>query len=258
MLTFHRWTDFEKLPASDPVFNLSILSLRKLKPYRDLLYIKRTTPDLATFGLAYRAIKLWATKRGIYSAKFGFLGGVHITLMLSWVYKRVSYDVKTRGSHPVSTSDLVATFFHYYANFDWADDVVYDAFFHKQKPRYHRNAREPMVVLGFHSPNFNVAHTSTLPGLLVLMKELKAANSRLLEPAMTWLDFFEPSDAHSFIGQGLGETQFLHAYKSYVSIDIQLWGRTLTKGRSLVGWVESRCLSLVIGKFYYFPYKVVK
>lgn len=241
-----RWSEFEDLPASDPVFNLSILSLRKLKPYRDLVYIKRTTPDLATFGLAYRAIKLWATQRGIYSSKFGYLGGVHITLMLSWVYKRIAHEIPVSDTQTISASDLVATFFHHYANFNWTGDMVYDAFFHKQKPRYHRTSREPMVVLGFHSPNSNVAHTSTLPGLSVLVKEFKAASARLSDVSMIWEDFFSQSDSQSLTGVGLGETQFLQSYKNYVSIDIQFWGRTLAKGKSLVGWVESRCLSLVV------------
>lgn len=251
LLISYRWSEFESLPASDSIFNLSILSLRKLKPYRDLLYIQRTVPDLGTFGLAYRAIKLWAFQHGIYSSKFGFLGGIHITLMLSWVYKRVALDTNSHDSHLISASDLVATFFHYYANFDWRDDMVFDAFFHKQRPRYHRTAREPMVVLGYHVPQSNVAHTSTLPGLSVIIKEFKTASSRLsLGSATTWQDFFVLSGSHSLTGLGFGEAQFLQAYRSYVSIDIQFWGRTLAKGKSLVGWVESRCLSLVVGKYF--------
>jgi endonuclease/exonuclease/phosphatase family metal-dependent hydrolase len=244
-----RWSDLEDLPASDPIFNLSILSLRKLKPYRDLVYIKRTTPDLPTFRLAYRVIKLWATQRGIYSSKFGYLGGVHITLMLSWVYKRIAHEILVNDTRTISASDLVATFFHHYANFNWAGDMVYDAFFHKQQPRYHRTSREPMVVLGFHSPNSNVAHTSTLPGLSILVKELQTASARLSDVATTWDSFFSQSGSHSLTGLGLCESHFLQSYNSYVSIDIQFWGRTLAKGKSLVGWVESRCLSLVVGMY---------
>lgn len=247
----YRWDDFDSLPASDPVFNLSILSLRKLKPYRDLLYLKRTLPDLVTFGLAYRAIKLWAVQRGIYSSKFGFLGGVHITLMLSWVYKRVSLNDTTGEPRTISASDLVATFFNYYANYNWAGDMVFDAFFNKQRPRYHRSAREPMVVLGFHAPNSNIAHTSTLPGLLTLTKEFQKASSQLADSSATWQSFFETSETGSLSGTGIGEKLFLHDYKSYVSIDIQFWGRTLAKGKSLVGWVESRCISLVVGMYTY-------
>ena len=245
-----RWWTFDSLPASDSVFNLPILSLRKLKPYRDLLYLKSTLPDLDTFGLAYRAIKLWAVQRGIYSSKFGFLGGVHITLMLSWVYKRVSLDDSTGEPRTVvSASDLVATFFHYYANYNWAGDMVFDAFFNKQRPRYHRSAREPMVVLGFHAPNSNIAHTSTLPGLLTLTKEFQKASLQLAGSSVTWQSFFEASETGSLTSTLVGENLFLHDYKSYVSIDMQFWGRTLAKGKSLVGWVESRCISLVVGMY---------
>jgi hypothetical protein len=91
--------------------------------------------------------------------------------MLSWAAKSLAHD-----SGSVTTADLVTSFFHHFARFDWAGDMMYDAFFHKQKPRYHRSMREPMVILGFHAPNSNIAHTSTLPGLQTLTNEMKAAD----------------------------------------------------------------------------------
>jgi hypothetical protein len=239
----NRWHEFRNIPASDPIFNLSILSLRKLKPYRDLLYIQRTLPSPPAFRLAYRCIKLWAIQRGIYSAKFGFLGGVHITLMLSWICKRLGHD-----AGPVTAADIVASFFHHYAQFDWTNDMVYDAIFHKKRPRYYRSAREPMVVLGYHAPNSNIAHTATVPGLQLLVKAFKTAEKQLCEPGMTWEAFFgapSPSGLESHLPHGVAE--FLRTYSNFVKVDIQFWGRTLAKGKSLVGWVESRCISLVIG-----------
>ncbi|KAH7401380.1 hypothetical protein BKA66DRAFT_450322 [Pyrenochaeta sp. MPI-SDFR-AT-0127] len=237
-----RWTEFRNLSADDPIFNMSMLSLRKLKPYRDLLYVQRTVPSLSTYRLAYRCIKLWAIQRGIYSSKFGYLGGIHITLMLSWVCKRISHD-----SGLVSAADLIASFFHHYARFAWATDMVYDAFFNKNKPRYHRSAREPMVILGFHAPNSNVAHTATLPGLQTLLKEFKIAEERLSEPSITWESFFAaPDHSTTVLGLPHGAADFLRTHGNYIKIDINFWGRTLAKGKSLVGWVESRCLSLVV------------
>ncbi|CAO2656487.1 Nn.00g052900.m01.CDS01 [Neocucurbitaria sp. VM-36] len=236
------WSEFCHLPASDPVFNLSMLSLRKLKPYRDLLYIQRTLPSLPAFRLAYRCIKLWAVERGIYSSRFGYLSGINITLMLSWVCKRITHDA---GS--VSPVDIVASFFHHYANIDWANEMVYDAFFHKKKPRYHRSAREPMVVLGFHAPNSNVAHTSTVPGLQTLITEFKIADERLSDASTTWPIFFHPLNVSPTPSSAPnGAVDFLKTYSSYVKINIQFWGRTLAKGKGLVGWVESRCLLLVV------------
>jgi uncharacterized protein (UPF0248 family)/2'-5' RNA ligase len=236
-----RWSELPGLHHSDPIFNLPILSLRKLKPYRDLTYIQRTLPSISTFRLAYRCIKLWAVKRGIYSSKFGYIGGVHITLMLAWICKRLSHDV---GS--VTAADVVATFFHHYANFDWTNDMVFDAFFHQKKPRYLRSAREPMVVLGFHAPNTNVAHTSTVPGTHTLVKEFRSADRRVSEEGMTWENFYGNPVLLSRSGSSAGVSDFLRSHDSYVKVDIQYWGRTLSKGKGLVGWVESRCLNLVV------------
>jgi poly(A) polymerase Pap1/uncharacterized protein (UPF0248 family) len=213
-----------------------MLSLRKLKPFRDISYIQRSLPSLSSFRLAYRCIKLWAVQRGIYSSKFGYLGGIHITLMLSWICKRLTHDIGT-----VTATDIITTFFHHYANFDWKNDMVFDAFFHKRQPRYHRTAREPMVVLGFHAPNANVAHTSTVPGLNTLIKEFKIADRHLSQDNTTWDDFLGASnDVHT------GVTEFLKSHDSYAQITIQYWGRSLSKGKGLVGWVESRCLLLVV------------
>jgi hypothetical protein len=184
-------------------------------------------------------------QRGIYSSKFGYLGGVHITLMLSWVCKRITHD-----SASVSAADLVTSFFHHYAHFDWANEMVYDAFFHKKKPRYYRSTREPMVVLGFHAPNSNVAHTATVPGLQLLAKEFRAAKEGLSDTSMTWETFFGVLPVpNSGLHLSSGMVDFLSAHDNFVKVDIQFWGRTLAKGKSLVGWVESRCISLVVGKY---------
>jgi uncharacterized protein (UPF0248 family) len=165
--------------------------------------------------------------------------------MLSWVCKRIAHD-----SGSVGAPDLVTSFFHHYAHFDWASDMVYDAFFHKKKPRYHRNSREPMVVLGFHTPNTNVSHTATVPGVQMLAKELRATGERLSEPGMTWETFLGAlTSPRSETGLSPGATEFLGAHSNFVKVDIQFWGRTLAKGKSLVGWVESRCISLVVGEY---------
>jgi hypothetical protein len=180
----------------------------------------------------------------MYSAKFGFLGGVHITLLLSWICKRLGQNPGT-----VTATDIVTSFFHHYAQFNWANDMVYDAIYHKKRPRYYRSAREPMVVLGYHAPNSNIAHTATVPGLNLLVKAFKTAATQLCEPGMTWEAFFGAPAVPELDSQlPHGEAEFICTNNNFVKVDIQFWGRTLAKGKSLVGWVESRCISLVIGK----------
>ena len=237
-------SELPKLHHSDPIFTLPTSSLRKLKPYRDLIYIQQTLPSQTTFRLAYRCIKLWAVEHGLYSSKFGFLNGTQITLMLSWICKRLAYHLTS-----VSAGDVVATFFHYYAEFDFKNDLMFDAFFYKNLPpnkqlRYHRSSQEPMVVLGHHTPHTNVSHTTTVASLNVLVKQFEKADLVLSKPDMTWARFFNPPESpHA------GITEFLNSYDSYARIHIHYWGRSSTKGKGLVNWVETSCVSLVAGKY---------
>jgi hypothetical protein len=130
--------------------------------------------------------------------------------------------------------------------------MLFDAFFHTKTPRYHRTSREPMVVLGFHAPNSNVAHSATVPGVQTLQREFRAVDERLSGPDVTWEQLLNTSTTQS------GGSRFLESHSSYVKIDIQFWGRTLAKGKSLVGWVESRCLTLVVGTYTFpLPYSVL-
>ena len=106
-------------------------SLLKLNSLRDQKYLQRTIPDLATFRKAYRLIKAWAKCRGVYASKLGYLGGFSITLLLARVCK-----LSFRETGASSTSDIIATFFSYYANFDWKNEMVYDVTFFKTKPKW--------------------------------------------------------------------------------------------------------------------------
>jgi hypothetical protein len=166
--------------------------------------------------------------------------------MLIWICKRLAHDSGSAPAH-----DIIVSFFHHYAEFEWQNDMVYDAFFHKKKPRYHRSVREPMVLLGYHTPNSNIALAATVPGLKVLVNEFKRARERLSAPEMTWNAFFESTPETILT---TGSEQFLSAHENYVKIDMQYWGRALSKGKSLTGWVESRCINLVVGRSLVFLY----
>ncbi|KAM0276245.1 hypothetical protein ACHAQH_006968, partial [Verticillium albo-atrum] len=54
-----KWPDVMKRPPSDPAFDLKFESLLKLKPARDLFYLRRSIPDLAQFRIAYQLVKEW-------------------------------------------------------------------------------------------------------------------------------------------------------------------------------------------------------
>ncbi|KFY98819.1 hypothetical protein V500_01547 [Pseudogymnoascus sp. VKM F-4518 (FW-2643)] len=237
-----RWPEVTRLSSTDPLFDLSILSLRKLQAFRDLDYIQRTIPDLAAFRISCRFIRLWAQQRGIYSSKFGYLGGIHITMMLSRICKLLFRDAGA-----ITAADIICMFFNHYANFDWKTEMVFDPFFNKQQPRYHRSAREPMVILSLRAPVVNVAHTASVPSLETLIKELKRADDLLSEVGVAWPMLIggtgkggEMADVSS------GAQEFPKTYNSYIKINVQYWGLTLAKGSALVGWLESRCVHLLV------------
>ncbi|OAQ94506.1 poly(A) polymerase pla1 [Purpureocillium lilacinum] len=134
------YPDILKRPASDPAFVLPVQTLAKLKPARDLYYLRRSIPDMAQYRLAHLLVKEWAKSRGLYAAKLGLLGGIHITAMLVPICKLL-----TAAHNPLSTADILISFFYHYANFDWESNLVFDTHFHKDL-RYRRAAREPLYL----------------------------------------------------------------------------------------------------------------
>ena len=49
--------------------------------------------SLAIHRLAHRAVRTWARTRGIYSVRFGYLGGIQISVLLARVCKSLARDV---------------------------------------------------------------------------------------------------------------------------------------------------------------------
>lgn len=225
-----KWPDCLRLPASDPAWMLSAQTLNKLKPMRDLDYVRRSVPDIVKFRLAHRFIRTWAKKRGIYALKHGYLGGIPITILLARLHKLLAHD-----NAVVSLSDLLATFFNHYASFNWRADLAFDPFFHKQL-NYRRTDREPLAILGYAPPALNTCLAASVPTVRTITEEFQKADKMLSEEGMTWSRFLETD----------GSAYFLKSFKSYIKINVQFWGGSLTKGRGLVGWLESRCVSLLV------------
>ncbi|KAK8080002.1 endonuclease/Exonuclease/phosphatase [Apiospora hydei] len=228
------WPQAMRLQPNDPAFSLSMHTLAKLKPVRDLYYLRQTIPDLAAFRTAHYVVKTWAKQRGIYAGKFGYLNGIQISVLLARICKLLFHD---SGSTSVPT--ILTTFFHHYANFDWTTQMVFDPFFYKSL-RYVRTAREPMAILGFHPPSLNTALAASTPSVRTIAEEFQKANEILCSDGATWSGFLGDHDRVD------GALDFLKTYKSYVKIDVQFWGISLAKGSQYVGWLESRCVMLLV------------
>lgn len=224
------WPRASKLPATDPVW-VGLESTEKLamKDYWTLEYVRRSIPSIAKFQLAHRFIKTWAERRGIYGQTY--LCGIQITIMLAAVYKAWACETAL-----LSVPDILATFFSYYADFDWGKRMVFDPFFHKGL-RYRRLDREFLVILGYFSSPIGTLNTSTgrfshVPQILA--QELRRADGLLSNGGMAWSELLEDD----------GAADFLCSHKVYAKIDLQFWGGSLTKGRGFVHWVDSRLVFL--------------
>lgn len=229
-------------PSSDPAFALPVQALGKLKPARDLYYLRRSIPDMAQYRLAHIAIKAWAESRGLYAPKFGLLGGIHISVMLVPVCKMLAHE----GVTP-STAEIVTSFFHHYARFDWKQDMVFDPFFHKSI-KYHRTFREPLCLLGWHSPSLNTAMNASLPTVKTLMAEFARASAMLSVGGLKWDEFLDSRQSNQ--SGATADAEFLQAFNSYVKIDAHYWGPSPSKGHRFLGWLESRCVRVLDGKIW--------
>jgi 2'-5' RNA ligase/endonuclease/exonuclease/phosphatase family metal-dependent hydrolase len=80
-----RWAEIARLPPDDPLFSLPASTLRVLNAYRDNVRLLSllSADRLPQFRLALRALKIFTSVRGLAGAKLGYLGGVHLTLLLA-------------------------------------------------------------------------------------------------------------------------------------------------------------------------------
>ncbi|KAF3895750.1 Endonuclease/Exonuclease/phosphatase [Trichophyton interdigitale] len=230
-----RWQEVSRIPSHDPIFDLSLHSLSKLQPYRDQEYVKRMVPDMYVFRLAHRCITQWAKSSGVYSSKFGLLGGIHITMMLS----RLHQLIHERFGR-VTVPELVAMFFHHYAHFDWKNNMVVSP---GVQTRYRRSLREPMVILTAHVPTVNVARAVTAPSLRTIVSAFKRAEELIGENGAKWSNIL--NDISISHNNQTGAEKFLAAYNSYIKVNVQYWGPSPTQASSLIGWLESRFFRLL-------------
>ena len=256
--------------------NLAPQTLAKLKAVRDLDYLARSVPDLAAFRVAHRFIKTWARARGIYSARFGYLGGIQISILLARVYKMLAYGQFNYNSHSegkdrdedseaeissVSVPDLLSTFFHHYAVFDWKNKMAFDPFFHLMNQQrstapYARSAvREPLAILGYFPPALNTSHAASVHSVRALAEEFKRASAALSaishqenDGAASWRTFLcgNTDSKSTTLLTTRGATDFLSSFKTYAKIDVQYWGLSPSRGAQFVGWLESRCVTLLV------------
>ena len=217
---------------ADLVAGLSPDSLRPLNSFRDTAYIRDTVPDVDAYRAAHRFLSLYLKGRGLYAAKFGYLGGIHLSLMLNHVVKLLALYSGKKTS--ISAASIVRSFLVYFSSFNWSGDVVSDPALHEGQ-QYPRSSREPVVILALHTPTArpNVASSCTKMTCDALKLEFAIAAEQLANGDWAWClrDKVEVA------------SEFLQEFGACIKISLDVWNTDEVgsdKVREILGSVESK------------------
>jgi uncharacterized protein (UPF0248 family) len=242
-------------PLEDLVLDKALISmlppasLRPLNTYRDTAYLLTTIQGLSSYRTAHQFLSTYLKRRGLYSAKFGYLGGIHLSLMLNHVVKLLiptmpfSGKGKAKVEHAPSSftptpASIVRTFFEYYANFDWTNGIVSDP---RVSAKPARSIREPVFIQAIHTPTarLNVASSCTLLSAQTFTSEFKLAKEKLEQADWTWC--LRPKDDCA--------ADFISSFGAYVCITLDLWDVETVgndRVREMTGGLESKITSLMV------------
>ena len=212
--------------------NLDERCVRSLNGSRVTDEILRLVPNVPTFRLALRCIKLWAKKRAIYSNVMGFLGGVAWAMLVARVCQL----------YPNATASvIVSKFFRLMGRWNWPQPVMLKNIedgplqMRVWNPRIHpadRAHRMPIITPAY--PSMCATHNVTQSTLTVMIDELNRAadlTDSILTGASKWEDLFVKHD-------------FFHRYKYYVQVIAS--SDSLDSQRIWSALVESRLRHLVL------------
>lgn len=185
----------QELRDSNLLKGLDQQSIRSLNGCRVTDEILSLVPNVDSFRLALRAIKLWAKKRGIYSNVLGYLGGV------SWAI----LTARTCQLYPKAVAaTIVNKLFFVFSNWEWPAPVLLvdlcnnDLGLQVWDPRLNPADKYhvmPIITPSYPQQNstFNVTR-STRTVISDQFKQAKVITDEIIKGTKSWDAFFEPID----------------------------------------------------------------
>eukprot|EP01124_Arcella_intermedia_P034169 TRINITY_DN8421_c0_g1_i2.p1 TRINITY_DN8421_c0_g1~~TRINITY_DN8421_c0_g1_i2.p1 ORF type:complete len:825 (-),score=204.08 TRINITY_DN8421_c0_g1_i2:500-2974(-) len=191
-----------------------------LNGYFDTELIKIVVPDYSIFKIVVVAVHYWAKKKGLYSNKFGFLGGFCWNILVARICQL----------YPQASPELIFfKFFEIYSTWDWDNFPVMLLYQNlDQNYRQKFNFSEKMVILSLNKPYQNVARNvvkSTKKIIIQMMDQTRNEVSRGDFDSI-WMDY-----------------DFFGSYNSYLKICVD----ALEKAEFIEwqAWVQSRLVDLL-------------
>jgi uncharacterized protein (UPF0248 family) len=198
------------------------LTLKALSSYRDI-GILSYIPDPSAFRLARRAFKYFCAQRGIYGAKYGYLGGFAVTLLIAGICRQLPPSA--------TVSQILTAAIKKYSEFPWEAEILWFPGFSNRKEK--REDRDVMYISSIHRPTHNVTRNASRSTLRVIQQELHLAHTKLSNTSFS--DLCTPA-----------LDEFFNNYKSFIKIQCSYWGNQPAEGRAWITWIESRLVILLV------------
>ncbi|KAG0904605.1 hypothetical protein G6F33_002386 [Rhizopus arrhizus] len=226
----------EDIDLKDPEIlrGLDAHSVRSINGTRVADDILNLVPNMDTFRATLRCIKLWATRKAVYSNVLGFLGGVAWAILVARVCQLYPH---------ASASTLISKFFHILTSWSWPSPVMLKAVedgpaFANTKPwnpklnPTDRSHRMPVITPSY--PSMCTTHNVTQSTQRIITGEIKRAAKivdKIVAGSAKWPQLFE---AHNFFKM----------YRQYLQITVIADNYELQL--KWTGLVEARLRQLVI------------
>ncbi|XP_074650766.1 poly(A) polymerase beta-like [Tubulanus polymorphus] len=211
--------------------NLDQKCVRSLNGCRVTDEILHLVPNVESFRMTLRAIKLWAKKRGIYSNALGFLGGVSWAMLVARVCQLYPN---------AAAATLVQKFFMVYKTWEWPQPVLLkqpeesNLGFPVWDPRTNPSDRfhlMPIITPAY--PQQNSTFNVTLSTRTIMTEEFMEGfeiTEQIFLSKEEWCKLFETSG-------------FFHKYKHYIVLVVK--SENEEQHLEWIGLVESKIRLLV-------------
>ncbi|KAJ2517642.1 polynucleotide adenylyltransferase [Coemansia sp. RSA 1939] len=229
------------VPEDQELFDVNLLrnldeaSIRSINGSRVTDEILRLVPNIPTFRLALRCIKLWAKRRAIYSNSVGFFGGVAWAMLVARICQL----------YPNACAAIVvARFFRVLLRWNWPDPVLLKPVetcnmrFQVWNPKiFPQHATHKMPIITPAYPSMCATHNVTQSTQRIIMSEFKRGlevSEKITRGETGWEELFAKND-------------FFRRYKYYLQVNVtstdedtqnMLHGLVESRIRRYVGFLE--------------------